>query len=95
MPTEAVLFPNTSLVRLLWPQKWQTFHRDWHMRYGRKIYRKHNSGIFVLVSLFEKDKIFVADPELFVELKVTGSDRFQVDLTEADKVLAHGRSLMS
>jgi len=86
MPAEAVLFPNTSILRMLWPQKWQTFHRDWHMRYGREIYRKHNSEIFALVSLFEKDKIFVADPEMFVELKVTGSDRFQIDVIQAEIV---------
>ena len=86
MPVEAVLFPNTSILRLLWPQKWQRFHRDWHMRYGWDIYRKNNSDIFALVSLFEKDKIFVAGPEMFVELKVTGSDRFQIDTMEAAKV---------
>jgi hypothetical protein len=56
------------------------------MRYGREIYRKHNSEIFALVSLFEKDKIFVADPEMFVELKVTGSDRFQIDVIQAEIV---------
>src|SRR2546423_7538659 len=86
MPVEPVLFPNTSIFRLLAPQKWQTFHRDWHMRYGREIYRKHNSGIFALVSLFQTDKIFVADPEMFVELKVTGADRFQINIMEAEKV---------
>src|SRR5579859_6018042 len=86
MPVEPVLFPNTSIFRLLAPQKWQTFHRDWHMRYGREIYRKHNSGIFALVSLFQTDKIFVADPEMFVELKVTRADRFQIDTMEAEKV---------
>lgn len=56
------------------------------MRDGRGIYRKHDSGIFALVSLFQPDKVFVSDPEMFMELKVAGSERFQADATETEMV---------
>jgi hypothetical protein len=71
---------------MLIPQKWQTYHRDWHMQYGRSIYKAHNSDVFALISLFENDKIFVSSPEGVLEMKITGSDRFQIDLHQASQV---------
>jgi hypothetical protein len=86
MPVVPVLFPSTSAYRMIIPKSWQTYHRDWHMQYGRSIYHKHGSDVFALVSLFEKDKIFVSDPAGIVELKATGTDRFQIDLHQASQV---------
>jgi hypothetical protein len=86
MPVIPVLFPDTSLFRFLLPKKWQTFHIDWHVQHGRIIYRKHNSDVFALVSLFEEDKIFISDPNAIIEVKVTGAHRFQNDSEATGKV---------
>jgi cytochrome P450 len=87
MPVIPVLFPHTSLFRFLFPKKWQTFHIDWHIQYGRTIYQNHNSDIIALISLFEEDKIFISDPNAIIEIKVTGAHRFQIDSEAIAKVL--------
>lgn len=85
MPVVPVLFPSISKVRLLFPERWQTYHRDWHMRLGRRFYKSRGSDIVALVSLFEYDQIFVSDPAAFVEIKVTRFDRYQKDIVQARK----------
>jgi len=88
MPVVPVLFPSTSKFRVFIPKSWQVYHRDWHMQYGRSIYQKHGCDVFALISLFEQDKIFVADPHAVLEIKVTGADRFQNDLHQTSQVLS-------
>jgi hypothetical protein len=87
IPVVPVLFPSTSKYRLLLPKSWQVYHLDWPMQHGRKIYHQQGSDIFALVSLFEHDKIFVSNPESLLEIKVTGSDRFQKDILAVQTVL--------
>jgi hypothetical protein len=86
MPVIPVLFPTTNRYRYLWPRKWQSYHRDWHMRLGRTLYHELDSDVFAMISLFQNDQVFVSDPAAIVELKVTGTDRFQVDLLQISKV---------
>ena len=57
------------------------------MQYGRSIYQKHGCDVFALISLFEYDMIFVSDPHAVLEMKVTGTDRFQNDLYQTSQVL--------
>ena len=64
-------FSSPSKYRMLSSKRWQTYHRDWHMEYGRDLYKSHNSHVFALINLFEYDNVFVSDPES-VEMKVTG-----------------------
>ena len=86
MPVVPSLFPSRSKYRMLIPKRWQTYHRDWHMEYGRDLYKSHNSDVFALINLFEYDNVFVSDPEGVLEMKVTGSDRYQIDLYQASQV---------
>ena len=88
MPVVPVLFPDTSKFRVFIPKSWQVYHRDWHMQYGRSIYQKYGCDVFALISLFEYDKILVADPHAVLEMKVTGADRFQNDLFQTSQVLS-------
>ena len=88
MPVVPVLFPTTSKFRVFIPKSWQMYHRDWHMQYGRSIYQKHGCDVFGLISLFEYDMIFVADPHAVAEMKVTGTDRFQNDLYQTSQVVS-------
>ena len=87
MPVAPVLFPTTSKFRVFIPKGWQVYHRDWHMQHGRSIYQKHGCDVFALISLFEYDMIFVSDPHAVLEMKVTGTDRFQNDLYQTSQVL--------
>jgi hypothetical protein len=80
MPTIATLFPPESPYRLLWPKRWQTFHKDWHMQYQRSIYRKLDSDIFAIVCLFEYDKVFVSDPAAVLDLKIFQPREFPRDM---------------
>jgi len=80
MPAVAALFPPDSLYRQLWPKNWQSFHKDWHMQFQRSVYQKLNSDIFVLVCLFEYDKVFVSDPAAVLELKITKPKEFPRDM---------------
>jgi hypothetical protein len=82
IPIVPVLFPTTSRFRLLCPKKWQVYHRDWHMQFGRAFYR--DSDIVAMISLFEHDQLFVTDPEAVLEMNVSG--RFQKDLVQASQV---------
>jgi hypothetical protein len=82
IPVVPVLFPSTSRFRLLYPKKWQRYHRDWHMQIGRQFYRE--SDIVALISLFEYDQMFVSDPAAVLETYTSG--RFQKDLVQASKV---------
>ena len=86
MPVVPVLFPETSIFRILWPQRWQTWHRDWHMRQGRASYRQVHSDVFALVSLFETDSVITCNPHALYELTVAGFSRFQMNLKEAELV---------
>ena len=86
MPVVPVLFPSRSKYRRLIPKSWQTYHRDWHMEYGRDLYNFHNSDVFALISLFEYDNVFVSDPKAVLEMKVTGTDRYQIDLLQTSQV---------
>ena len=86
MPVEPVLFPPGSKYRLLLPKRCQVYHMDWQIQYGRKIYQQKGSDVFALVSIFERDTIFLSIPEGYVELKVTGTERFQTDVRPLKKV---------
>jgi hypothetical protein len=86
MPVIPTLFPPDSPYRLVWPKKWQTFHKDWHMQYKRRIYRKLDSEIFALVCLFDYDKVFVAEPAAVLELKITKPREFPRDMHIFQKV---------
>jgi hypothetical protein len=86
MPAIPALFPSDSQYRQLWPKKWQRFHKDWHMQYQRSIYRKLDTDIFVLVCLFEYDKVFVSDPAAVLELKVVRPKDFPRDMQVFKKV---------
>jgi hypothetical protein len=86
MPVIKTLFPTTSRYRYLFPQKYQTYTRDWHMRLGRNLYRELNSDTFAMINLFQYDQVFTCDPAAIVEMKVTGTDRFQIDLLQVSKV---------
>lgn len=88
MPVVPVLFPTTSKFRVFIPKRWQMYHRDWHMQYGRSIYQKHGCDVFALISLFEYDMIFVADPYAVLEMKVMGTDRFQNDVYQTSRVVS-------
>ena len=88
MPIVPVLFPSTSKFRVFIPKSWQMYHRDWHMQYGRSIYQKHGCDVFALISLFEHDMIFIADPHAVLEMKVTGADRFQNDSYQTSQVVS-------
>jgi len=80
MPAIPALFPPDSLYRQVWPKKWQTFHKDWHMQYQRTIYQKLDSDIFSLVCLFEYDKVFVSDPAAVLDLKIAKPREFPRDM---------------
>lgn len=80
------LFPPDSPFRLLFPSKYQTFHKDWHLHSQRSIYRKLNSDIFALVCLFEYDKVFVCEPEAVMEIKVLKPREFPRDMQVFKKV---------
>ena len=86
MPVVPVLFPETSMFRIVWPQRWQTWHRDWHMHQGRELYRRLDSDVFALVSLFETDSVITCNPHALYELTVSGFPRFQMNLKEAELV---------
>ena len=93
MPAIPVLFPPTSVFRSLWPQKWQTYHSNWHTQYRRKMYQSLNSDIFALISLFEYDKIFVCDPHAATEMKVTNAARYPKDVRQFKMVFLFGAGL--
>jgi hypothetical protein len=80
MPAIPTLFPPDSQYRQVWPKKWQTFHKDWHMQYQRSVYRQLDSDIFALVCLFQYDKVFVSDPSAVLELKVIKPREFPRDM---------------
>ena len=56
------------------------------MQLGRSLYHQLDSDVFAMISLFQYDQVFASDPAAIVELKVTGTDRFQVDLLQVSKV---------
>ena len=86
MPTIAVLLPPDSLLRKVWPRKWQTFHYDWYLHNKKTIYQQLNSDIFALVSLFGDDTVTTRDPAAFVEVKITDTERFPKDLKQVSVV---------
>lgn len=53
----------------------------------RNLYRELGSDTFAMISLFQYDQVFTCDPACIVEMKVTGTDRFQIDLLQVSKVL--------
>jgi len=75
-----VLVAPTNLLRNLWPRKWQKFHNDWCLHYGREVYREYGSDILCFVSFLYHDQIWVADPASFVEIKVTNTKQYAKDL---------------
>ena len=91
IPAVPVLFPTTSRFRLLFPKKWQVYHRDWHMQFGRAFYR--DSDIVAMISLFGHDQLFVTDPAAILEMNVSG--RFQKDLVQASQVESPRIELMN
>lgn len=86
MPTIAVLLPPDSLIRKVWPKKWQTFHYDWYLHNKKTVYQRLGSDIFALVSLFGDDTVITRDPAAFVEVKITNSERFPRDLKQISVV---------
>jgi hypothetical protein len=56
------------------------------MQLGRNLYHQLDCDMFAMISLFQYDEVFASDPAAIVELKVTGTDRFQVDLLQISKV---------
>lgn len=89
MPVVLSLLPPNSIFRFFWPKKWQTFHQDWHMQYGRTIYRKLGSDIFALVCLFEYDYVYFCDPLANMGISVTQPNQFPRDTYLAAKVLPY------
>jgi hypothetical protein len=88
MPTVAVLLPPDSLLRKVWPRKWQTFHYDWYLHNKKTVYQQLGSDVFALVSLFGDDTVTTRDPAAFVEVKITDSERFPKDLKQVSVVCA-------
>src|SRR5436190_15259683 len=82
MPVVPVLFPHTSLLRKVFPRKWQTYHFDWYMHTKGTCYDKLNTDIFAMVSLFESDSVTIRDPQAYVEIVITDPDRFPKDLVQ-------------
>lgn len=80
MPFIPILFPPESLVRVVWPRKWQTYHFDWHLHSKAKPYQLLNSDIFAFVSLFGHDTIVVRDPDAYVQMRITEPEHYPKDL---------------
>jgi hypothetical protein len=86
MPTVHALFPPDSQYRLIWPKKWQTFHKDWHMQYHRSIYQKLDSDIFAVVCFFQYDKVFICDPAAVLDVNIVKPREFPRDMIIAQRV---------
>ena len=78
MPVIPVLVPPYSLVRLLWPERYQTYHGNWQF-HGRRNYDNLGTGIVPLVPLLGNELVYVADAEAVVEMS-TNPSRYPKDL---------------
>lgn len=67
MPVVPVLVDPYSLVRRLFPKKWQTYHRNWQFQ-ERKAYDNLCIDIIPLICLFGNDIVYVSDADAVVEI---------------------------
>ena len=88
MPVVPVLFPPDSLVRRVWPRRWQVFYRGWNVQSRRAWYKRLNSDMFALVSFFEYNVICVADPKTYTEIKIVRAEHFPRDTGLIKRVIA-------
>ena len=72
-----VLLPSWSILRAIWPRKYQTYHNDWQFQL-RKHYGSDGRNILALISLFGDDAFFVANADAIVEISSNPS-RFPKD----------------
>jgi hypothetical protein len=78
MPVVALFVEPWSLLRLLVPRRFQTYHNDWQFA-ERKKPTKFGTDIIPLITLFGYDSIYVADADAVVEI-ATNEKRFPKDL---------------
>lgn len=78
MPVVPLLVEPYSLLRLLVPKSWQTYHSGWQFQDRRK-YDNLGTDIVPLLCLFGNDTVYVADADAVVEI-ATNINRFPKDL---------------
>lgn len=78
MPVVPLILNPYSLLRLMFPRKWQAYHADWQFQELRN-FNNLGTDMVPLICLFGFDMIYVSDADAVVEIAMN-INRFPKDL---------------